>query len=125
MEAAIPTSQQRHMRACMVCSILRTQAQFLTEGCPNCEAFMGLMGNRDQIEDCTSQVWDSMLTVSNTSRSWVARSQRLTGYVRGLYAMTVEGVLPEDVIAAAESHGVQYFPRDGSVSEALPTDGQM
>ncbi|KAF2250478.1 transcription elongation factor spt4 [Trematosphaeria pertusa] len=120
--AYIPSSQQRHMRACMVCSIVRTFQQFNSSGCPNCESFLELANNHEAIQDCTSQVFDGLLTVSDTSKSWVARYQRLEGYVPGVYAVQVEGVLPEDVIAAAENSGVHYIPRDGSVSEALPTD---
>jgi transcription elongation factor SPT4 len=119
----IPTSQARHMRACMVCSIVRTYTAFLQSGCPNCDGFLELTGNGDAIQDCTSQVFEGLLTVSNTSRSWVARYQRLEGYVPGVYAVQVEGILPEDAVVAAEQAGVHYIPRDGSVSEALPNEG--
>jgi transcription elongation factor SPT4 len=121
--AFIPPNQQRYMRACMVCSIVRTETQFRQSGCPNCEHFMELRGNAEAVQDCTSQVFDGLMTVSDTKRSWVARYQRLEGYVPGVYAVQVEGVLPEDVIVAAENAGVHYIPRDGSVSEALPTEG--
>jgi len=120
--AYIPPNQQRHMRACMVCSIVRTQQQFVQQGCPNCDTFLELVGNLEAIQDCTSQVFDGLITVTDTSKSWVARWQRLEGYVPGVYAVQVEGVLPEDMVAAAESAGVHYIPRDGSVNEALPTD---
>ncbi|KAF2660840.1 Spt4-domain-containing protein [Lophiostoma macrostomum CBS 122681] len=119
----IPPSQQRNMRACMVCSIVRTYNQFVQSGCPNCDAFLELVGNGDAVTDCTSQVFDGLLTVSDTSRSWVARHQRLEGYVPGVYAVQVEGILPDDAVVAAEQAGVHYIPRDGSVSEALPTEG--
>ncbi|ORY10585.1 Spt4/RpoE2 zinc finger-domain-containing protein [Clohesyomyces aquaticus] len=121
--AYIPPNQHRHMRACMVCSIVRTFQQFMQSGCPNCESFLELTGNSDAISDCTSQVFDGLLTVSNTEKSWVARYQRLEGYVPGVYAIQVEGILPEDAVVAAENAGVHYIPRDGSVSEALPTEG--
>lgn len=121
-KAYIPPNQHKNMRACMVCSVVRTQQQFYSGGCPNCEAFMELAGNHDAIQDCTSQVFDGLITVSDTRKSWVARWQRLEGYVPGVYAVQVEGVLPEEIIAAAENAGVHYVPRDGSVNEALPTD---
>ncbi|KAL1602382.1 transcription elongation factor spt4 [Paraconiothyrium brasiliense] len=118
----IPTNQHRNMRACMVCSIVKTEQQFRTYGCPNCDGFLQLRGNSDGIADCTSQVFEGLITVSDTSKSWVARWQRLEGYVPGVYAVQVEGILPEEFIAAAEENGVHYIPRDGSVNEALPTD---
>lgn len=119
----INPNQQRHMRACMVCSIIRTTQQFQTGGCPNCERFLELRGNIEAIQECTSQVFEGTLAVSTTDRGWVVRAQRLEGYVPGLYAIQVEGVLPEEVITAAENAGIQYIPRDGSVSESIPTEG--
>ncbi|KAF1966414.1 transcription initiation Spt4 [Bimuria novae-zelandiae CBS 107.79] len=118
----IPTGQFRNMRACMVCSIVKTQAQFMKDGCPNC-SFLELRGNADQVADCTSQVFEGLITVSDARGSWVARWQRLDGkYVRGVYAVQVEGILPDDVISSVEEQGIHYIPRDGSVNEALPTD---
>lgn len=118
----IPTGQYRNMRACMVCSIVKTTQQFTNFGCPNCEKFLELRGNPEGIADCTSQVFEGLITVSDTRKSWVARWQRLEGYVPGVYAVQVEGILPEEAISAAEENGVHYIPRDGSVNEALPTD---
>ncbi|KAH7372035.1 Spt4/RpoE2 zinc finger-domain-containing protein [Pyrenochaeta sp. MPI-SDFR-AT-0127] len=120
--AAIPANQQRNMRACMVCSIVRTQQQFMTGGCPNCEDILELAGNSEQINDCTSQVFDGLISVADTKRSWVARYQRLEGYVPGVYATQVEGILPEDVIVAVENAGINYVPRDGSEQDMLPKD---
>ena len=120
--ASIPANQQRNMRACMVCSIVRTQQQFMTAGCPNCEDILELAGNSEQVNDCTSQVFEGLISVSDTKRSWVARYQRLEGYVPGVYATQVEGILPEDIIVAVENAGINYVPRDGSEQEMLPKD---
>lgn len=120
--AYIPPNQQRNMRACMVCSIVRTQQQFMSSGCPNCEDILELAGNPEQINDCTSQVFEGLISVADTKRSWVARYQRLEGYVPGVYATQVEGILPEDIIGAVESAGINYVPRDGSEQEMLPKD---
>jgi transcription elongation factor SPT4 len=117
--AFIPPNQQRHMRACMVCSVVRTQQQFTTQGCPNCEDILELAGNPEQVNDCTSQVFEGLITIADTSRSWVARYQRLEGYVPGVYATQVEGILPEDVLVAVENAGINYVPRDGSEQEML------
>jgi transcription elongation factor SPT4 len=120
--AYIPPGQQRNMRACMVCSVVRTQQQFLSQGCPNCEDILELTGNPEQINDCTSQVFEGLITVADTSRSWVARYQRLDGYKAGVYATQVEGILPDDIIGLVESAGINYVPRDGSEQEMLPKD---
>jgi transcription elongation factor SPT4 len=120
--AFIPPNQQRNMRACMVCSIVRTQQQFMTNGCPNCEQIIELTGSTDAINDCTSQVFEGLISVADTSRSWVARYQRLEGYVAGVYATQVEGILPEDILVAIENAGINYVPRDGSEQEMLGKD---
>jgi transcription elongation factor SPT4 len=120
--AFIPVNQQRNMRACMVCSIVRTQHQFMTQGCPNCEEILELANNSEQINDCTSQVFEGLISVADTNRSWVARYQRLEGYVPGVYATQVEGILPEDVLVAVENAGINYVPRDGSEQEMLGKD---
>ncbi|EUC42344.1 hypothetical protein COCMIDRAFT_103719 [Bipolaris oryzae ATCC 44560] len=120
--AYIPPNQQRNMRACMVCSIVRTQQQFLSQGCPNCEEFLELTGNPEQINDCTSQVFEGLITVADTTKSWVARYQRLEGYQPGVYATQVEGILPDDIIGLIESAGINYVPRDGSEQDMMPKD---
>ncbi|KAJ4314571.1 transcription elongation factor spt4 [Neodidymelliopsis sp. IMI 364377] len=120
--AFVPPNQQRNLRACMVCSIVRTFTQFMNGGCPNCEDLIELTGNSENVNDCTSQVFEGMITVADTSKSWVARYQRLEGYVPGVYATQVEGILPEEIVSAIEAAGINYVPRDGSETEMLPKD---
>ncbi|ELR10399.1 transcription elongation factor spt4 [Pseudogymnoascus destructans] len=114
----IPPGQQRNMRACMVCSIVQTQSTFHKEGCPNCEEFLRLQGSMDAIADCTSQVFEGLITLAEPSKSWVAKWQRLDGYVRGVYATKVSGILPEEVVDTMENEArIRYIPRDGSAQE--------
>jgi RNA polymerase subunit RPABC4/transcription elongation factor Spt4 len=68
----------------------RTQ-KFMREGCPNCEHILGLRGNSDAIQECTSQVFEGLIMVADERNSWVARWQRLEGYVPGTYAVKVTG----------------------------------
>jgi transcription elongation factor SPT4 len=120
--AFVPPNQQRNLRACMVCSIVRTYTQFMNGGCPNCEEILELAGNSENVNDCTSQVFEGLITVADTSKSWVARYQRLEGYVAGVYATQVEGILPEEIISAIEAAGINYVPRDGSEDQMIPKD---
>ncbi|KAI9677507.1 MAG: transcription elongation factor spt4 [Caeruleum heppii] len=114
----VPPNQQKHLRACMVCSIVQLQSKFLREGCPNCEDYLGLIGSTENIEECTSQVWEGLITLADPGGSWVARWQRLDGYVSGVYAVKVTGTLPEERIQDIEDAGGRYVPRDGSASNA-------
>lgn len=97
----VPGSQQRHLRACMVCSIVQIQQRFIREGCPNCESFLGLQNHPDSVQECTSQVFEGLITLADPKRSWVARWQRLEGYVPGVYAVKVVGQVREDLLAHA------------------------
>ncbi|KAJ4302126.1 transcription elongation factor spt4 [Collariella sp. IMI 366227] len=118
-ENFVAPNQQRYLRACMVCSIVMTYARFRDEGCPNCEEFLHLQNSPDQIESCTSQVFEGLITLADPSRSWVAKWQRLDTYVRGVYATKVSGQLPDDVRTMIEEEfRITYIPRDGSATEA-------
>jgi transcription elongation factor SPT4 len=85
--------------------------RFLKTGCPNCEEFLQLTGSMDAIVDCTSQVFEGLITLAEPKKSWVAKWQRLDGCVRGVYATKVSGVLPEEVVALMEEMtGRRYIP---------------
>jgi len=65
----------------------------MNQGCPNCEEFLELAGHSDSIQDCTSQVFEGLITLADPTSSWVARWQRLDGYVAGVYAVKVQGLV--------------------------------
>ena len=133
----VPPNQARHLRACMVCSIVQLQSvglrlkygqheswhlrrffyptsrlfyqsssgaslyrgltnqtlqRFIREGCPNCE-FLDLANHPDSVQECTSQVYEGLITLSDPRQSWVARWQRLDQYVPGVYAVKVVGIV--------------------------------
>ncbi|KAG8158985.1 hypothetical protein KVR01_011428 [Diaporthe batatas] len=115
----VQPNQMRQLRACMVCSIVMVRTRFKREGCPNCEEFLGLAGSDEQVDNCTSSVFEGLITLAEPSKSWVAKWQRLDGYVKGVYATKVMGQLPEDLVSQMEEqYKVRYIPRDGSATEA-------
>ena len=116
MSYYVPPGQQRTLRACMVCSLVQLHSvslldcllyhpyasietdllsssgqKFMREGCPNCDTVLGLRGNNDAVQECTSQVFEGLITLSDPNTSWVARWQRLDSYVPGTYAVKVTG----------------------------------
>ncbi|KAL9587767.1 MAG: hypothetical protein Q9212_000059 [Teloschistes hypoglaucus] len=113
----VPGSQQRYLRACMVCSVVQLQQQFVQRGCPNCEPVLGLQNHPDLVQECTSQVFEGLITLADPSKSWVARWQRLDGYVPGVYAVKVVGQLSEEHIQGIEDAGGRYVARDGTVHD--------
>lgn len=49
--------------------------------------------------------------MADPGRSWVAKWQRIDGYVRGIYATKVMGQLPEEVVTGlAEDFKIRYMP---------------
>ncbi len=65
----------------------------------------------DAIIDCTSQVFEGLISLADPSRSWVAKWQRLDGYVKGVYATKVSGQLPDEVVAVMEDEArIKYIP---------------
>ena len=82
----------------------------MREGCPNCEAILGLQNNSDAIQECTSQVYEGLISMGDPEQSWVAKWQRLEKYVPGVYAVKVVGTLPSEVLGALEDSGHKYVP---------------
>lgn len=104
----IPKST-RNLRACMVCSVVLPSSSFYNAGCPNCD-FLDLARSNDSVQECTSAVFEGMIALSDPKTSWVAKWQRLEGYVPGVYAVKVVGTLNEDRVQDAIEAGVRYFP---------------
>lgn len=53
-------------------------------------------GQADLVEDCTSPVFEGLITLREPTKSWVAKWQRLDGFVRGMYAVKVSGNVSGD-----------------------------
>jgi transcription elongation factor SPT4 len=106
--APIP-STMRQLRACLVCAVIQTQSSFVSRGCPNCD-FLELAQNPDSVAECTSAVFEGSIALADPKGSWVAKWQRLDGYLPGIYAVKVVGRLSEDRKGDAMVAGINYFP---------------
>ncbi|KAI5170757.1 transcription elongation factor SPT4 [Nematocida sp. LUAm3] len=111
----LPPFIGKRLRACLGCSLVKTQAQFKEEGCENCSG-LRMKESLDNVLDCTSEKFSGILGVVDGKASWIAKWQHLEGYVSGMYAVTVEGDLPESKIMALERQGRVYIPRDKAFS---------
>ncbi|KAI0687363.1 transcription initiation protein spt4 [Earliella scabrosa] len=133
VQASIPSQPRaKQLRACLLCSIIQTPADFRKHGCPNCEELMQMKGYADRIQSCTTTHFEGVIAVINPEDSWVARWQRTcvygfirvvrtfltvcvtAKYVRGMYAVRVKGRIPEDVETELEQRNIKYRPRDGT-----------
>lgn len=101
----------KKLRACLNCCQLKSSSEFRSVGCENCP-FLGMKNNAEAVSDCTSDSYRGMIAINESGKSWVAKWQRLNGVVKGIYAITVNGELPDYYIDRAERAGKVYYPRD-------------
>lgn len=88
----------RHLRACLLCSLVKTIDQFEYDGCDNCEAYLQMKGNREMVYECTSSSFDGVIAMMSPEDSWVAKWQRIGNFKPGVYAVTVTGRLPPGML---------------------------
>ncbi|KAI9179588.1 transcription elongation factor spt4 [Blastocladiella emersonii ATCC 22665] len=106
---------KRGLRACMLCSL--SQTQFRRDGCDNCEEILRLRDRPERVGSCTTQFFEGTIAMMNPDRSWVAKWQRVDSHVPGLYALKVNGRLPEEIEDELERRGMRYRPRDGTAND--------
>ena len=79
-------------------SVLQTFDQWENDGCENCDAILGMRGNRDNVYDCTSSNFDGMVASCKPDDSWVCKWQRISKFKPGVYAISVSGRLPQQIV---------------------------
>jgi transcription elongation factor SPT4 len=57
------------------------------------------------------------VALCDSNSSWVAKWLRIDGFQNGVYAVKVNGRLPEAVVHQLADKGVVYRPRDGSAQD--------
>ncbi|XP_071519454.1 transcription elongation factor SPT4-A [Panulirus ornatus] len=102
----------RNLRACLVCSLVKTLDMFESDGCDNCDEFLRMKQNRDQVFDCTSSNFDGFIALMSPEDSWVAKWQRINRCCRGMYAISITGRLPATVVREMKSRAIKYRSRD-------------
>jgi len=107
----IPSSQSQ-LRACLLCSLIKTHEQFETYGCDNCEHLLNMADDNGKVHQYTSASFEGMIAMMQPTESWVARWKRLTKFKPGIYALAVHGELPRNVANSLREHGIKYTPRD-------------
>ncbi|GAA48164.1 hypothetical protein CRM22_000761 [Opisthorchis felineus] len=113
LHTVIP-SELRQLRACLLCGLVKTLNQFQLNGCENCEDFLKMQGDRDKVYECSSANFDGLLAMMCPTESWVARWQMIDKLTPGVYAASVCGSLPDDIIHYLRSKGIPYRSLDKS-----------
>jgi transcription elongation factor SPT4 len=62
----------------MISALFQTFEQFENDGCDNCDEFLNLKNNRDNVYDCTSSNFDGMIGACKPEDSWVCKWQRIS-----------------------------------------------
>uniref|UniRef100_A0AAX7TP67 Transcription elongation factor SPT4 n=1 Tax=Astatotilapia calliptera TaxID=8154 RepID=A0AAX7TP67_ASTCA len=94
----------RHLRACLLCSLVKTIDQFEYDGCDNCESYLQMKGNREMVYECTSSSFDGVIAMMSPEDSWVAKWQRIGNFKPGVYAVSVTGRLPPGTFKHIRAH---------------------
>ncbi|CCD66087.1 Transcription elongation factor SPT4 [Caenorhabditis elegans] len=115
MSASVP-ADLRNLRACLLCSLVKSVESFQKEGCENCEDVLHLKGDEEKVYDCTSANYDGMIAAMSNNESWVCKWQKMQRKVKGMYAISVSGVLPNNIVSELKSLGVRYKPNQRDYS---------
>eukprot|EP00727_Mastigamoeba_balamuthi_P011193 m51a1_g6697 hypothetical protein (438) ;mRNA; r:84038-86455 len=93
-------------RACLCCGLIKTLKQFVDRGCDNC-VFLELDRARDRVEEGTTATFSGLIAMTTPNRSWVARYKQIpSNAVPGLYAITLTGTLPPEMVAVVKAQGL-------------------
>ena len=103
--AEIP-NDTKGLRACLRCSLVKTFAQFLDNGCENCE-FLGMVGDADKVHDCTTALYEGTMAIM--APGWVSQWQRVVNFMPGMYAIAMSGALPDDMVEVCESYNYEIL----------------
>lgn len=88
--------RSRKQRACLMCGKVKTFDEFVSQGCENCEDKLHLRGDQLKVEDCTTTNFEGLIGLMQPENSWVARWQHISKGTEGMYAIKVNGELPEE-----------------------------
>ncbi|KAM0683826.1 Transcription elongation factor SPT4 [Mitosporidium daphniae] len=107
--ASLVPSDSRKLRACLLCSLVKSALQFRKDGCENCEPILRIKGSADRVSECTTAQFHGLVALMRPGESWVSRWQRIPDTVtQGIYAISVTGSLPDAVLDLLERRGVTY-----------------
>ncbi|PAV87534.1 hypothetical protein WR25_11867 [Diploscapter pachys] len=103
-------SDLRGLRACLLCSLVKSFDQFESDGCDNCERVLHLKNDPDKVHECTSANFDGIICGMKPEDSWVCKWQKINKKCKGVYAVSVSGTLPSSVVSELKSLGIRYKP---------------
>eukprot|EP00747_Dinoflagellata_sp_TGD_P082108 gnl/TRDRNA2_/TRDRNA2_161567_c2_seq1.p1 gnl/TRDRNA2_/TRDRNA2_161567_c2~~gnl/TRDRNA2_/TRDRNA2_161567_c2_seq1.p1 ORF type:complete len:235 (-),score=41.89 gnl/TRDRNA2_/TRDRNA2_161567_c2_seq1:209-913(-) len=85
------------LRACLRCRRIMAKDQFFQYGCPDCKETLNMMENEGRVLACTSAKFLGYIAVLR-SGTFVGRFNGLEKRMPGMYALTVEGEIPDYIL---------------------------
>ena len=76
------------LRACLKCKLVKTEDQWIREGCENCDDDDN-QEDPDKMQMNTTTVFEGLVSLMNPYESWVAKWNGLDNRVPGCYALDV------------------------------------
>ncbi|VDD91481.1 unnamed protein product [Enterobius vermicularis] len=109
----------RNLRACLLCSMVKSLDQFVLDGCDNCERYLTMKGDEEKVSECTSSNFDGIIAAASPEDSWVCKWQKINRKVKGVYAVSVSGSLPSHIIQELKAQNVRYVPNMRDTTEKV------
>ena len=85
----VPSKDGGRLRACLQCKLIKSSDQW-RDGCDNCGGSVEVYGTADR---WTTPSFTGICALMDDNKSWVAKHQRVTRLIPGLYAIAVKGSL--------------------------------
>ena len=85
-DAVIPNTYKK-LRACKTCRLIKSDDQFLKDGCDNCPDYD--YGDFDSLQEHTTGNFSGTIAMMMAKESWVARWNKLGSGIPGVYAVQV------------------------------------
>ena len=98
-------SDLKKLRACLRCYLVKTESQFLGDGCENC-AFLRLDEDREKVYQCTTSSFQGVVSMITSQDSWVARWLKQGSLYPGCYALQTQGTLPPHIQRSLQERGI-------------------
>jgi len=88
----VPEAYTR-LRTCLKCRLIKSESQWLKEGCDNCPN-LEIQGDVDRMVDCTTGGFEGVIALMAPGKSWSGRWNKVDRGVAGCYAVEVDGEVP-------------------------------
>ncbi|KAL0207677.1 hypothetical protein P9112_012305 [Eukaryota sp. TZLM1-RC] len=104
----------KSLKACLWCGLIKTEEQFIDQGCENC-TFLHMEGDPDRVAEVTTTSYEGIVSVMNNS-TWVSNYLGLDKAKPGVYAMHIIDKMPENLYDHFRDHA-SAPPRSTKSSE--------